>query len=209
MYIAIEGVKGTGKSTLLDSLMLDFAFTGMSVTEFCPTRAMPEFMAWEQLCKDAQIDDVLRSQLYAERAKYHAANTDFTQALVLGDRSLITSFITRWPNQSDALPEYLAAVQQKNQCVPLPDMVLYLDAPVEKIQQRLDQRERHYGKHDETPERLREAQQTYTAFFQQHVELGFQEIPVYYFDAMQSELMLNQQVFEFLKEVLASQHAFE
>lgn len=96
MYIAIEGTKGTGKSTLLENLEHKLQQEGIDFQMFAPTKAMPKDTWWEKAYADHCQDDVYLDSLYTARANYHASKIDFNASLVLGDRSMLTSFVTRW-----------------------------------------------------------------------------------------------------------------
>lgn len=171
MYIAIERIKGTGKSTLLQQLINQLQRDGIQFDTFCPTKPMPEHTWWEQ-AKDRFIHDPqFVADLYTVRANYHAARVDFSVPLVIGDRSILTSLVTRWPTKHQDIEQYVQQVKLKEYQVPMPDHVCYLDAPLEYILPRLAIRQRDYGKHDETFERLQQAKQAYEQVLcYQHVE---------------------------------------
>lgn len=174
MYIAIEGTKGTGKSTLLENLEHKLQQEGIDFQMFAPAKAMPKDTWWEKAYADHCQDDVYLDSLYTARANYHASKIDFNASLVLGDRSMLTSFVTRWPHDDlNRLVPYLNQIRQKEFLVPLPDLVFYLDLPLEVTLARLAQRERHYGLLDEKVERLQQAQQAYNTLLQYKDQLGF------------------------------------
>lgn len=186
MYIAIEGTKGTGKSTLLEALTLKLQNNGIDFQCFAPTKPMPKDTWWEKAYSDYSQDDVYLDSLYTARANYHASNTNFDGGLVLGDRSILTSCVTRWPHDDlNRLVPYLNQIRQKEFLVPLPDLVLYLDLPLEVTLSRLAQRERHYGLLDEKVERLQQAQQAYNTLLQYKDQLGFANMQYQLIDANQ------------------------
>ena len=49
MYIAIEGTKGTGKSTLLENLEHKLQQEGIDFQMLAPTKAMPKDTWWKKL----------------------------------------------------------------------------------------------------------------------------------------------------------------
>lgn len=197
MYIAIEGTKGTGKSTLLEALTMKLQKNGIDFQCFAPTKSMPKDMWWEKAYTDFSQDDVYLDSLYTARANYHASKTDFSAGLVLGDRSILTSCVTRWPHDDlNRLVPYLNQIRQKEFLVPLPDLVLYLDLPLDVTLARLAKRERHYGLFDEKAERLQQAQQAYNTLSQYKDQLGFANMRYQLIDA-------NQKPEDLLKNVYA------
>ncbi len=183
MYIAIEGVKGSGKSTLLARLTEKLQQQNVQFVSFNPTRPMPMQSWWEQSYEQWAHDDTFISALYSARANYHAQATDFQQDLVLGDRSILTSMVTRWQQNRHQLTSYIRQVQMQEQAVPVPDVVLYLDVSLNVVQQRLAQRQRHYGLQDETLLRLQQTQQAYRQIFRQKQRFGLQDMQVEVIDA--------------------------
>lgn len=186
MYIAIEGIKGTGKSTLIEALTVKLKNSAMDFQCFAPTKPMPKDSWWEKAYRDFSQDDVYLDSLYTARANYHASKTDFDNGLVLGDRSILTSFVTRWPHDDlNRLLPYLRQIRQKEFLVPLPDLVLYLDLPLEVTLARLAKRERYYGLLDEKAERLEQARQAYNILLQYKDQLGFAHMQYHIIDAHQ------------------------
>lgn len=184
MYIAIEGTKGTGKSTLLEALTERLKSNSIDFQCFAPTKPMPRDIWWEKAYSEFYEDDAYLASLYAARANYHASKTDFECELVLGDRSILTSCVTRWPHHDlDGLKAYIKHIRQKQFLVPFPDLVLYLDLPLEVTLARLAKRERHYGLLDEKAERLQKAQQAYNTLLQYKDQLGFADMQYQLIDA--------------------------
>ena len=186
MYIAIEGTKGTGKSTLLENLKRKLQQDGIDFQMFAPTKAMPKEIWWEKAYSDYCQDDVFLDSLYTARANYHASQIDFDGSLVLGDRSILTSYVTRWPHDDlKCLLPYLDQIRQKEFLVPLPDLVLYLDLPLDITLSRLAQRGRNYGLHDEQEEQLMRAKEAYTTLLSYKNELGMADLQYQWVDAKQ------------------------
>lgn len=184
MYIAIEGLKGTGKSTLMRQLPLRLRAAGVPVVTLCPTRPLPFPHPLEQLAATGH-DDALREQLYAARSNFHAARVPADAPLVLGDRSILTSYATRW----DRLPahhrtEHIAQVDALEHRIGRPDHVIYLSLPAPQLLARLRARiERRYGLDDQTPERLRSAARAYRDMREQAHSLGLDAITWHDLDA--------------------------
>src|SRR5690606_30581333 len=99
----------------------------------------------------AEHDDALREQLYAARSNFHAARVPADAPLVLGDRSILTSYATRW----DRLPAqrraaHIAQVDALEHRIGRPDHVIYLSLPEPQLLARLRARsERRYGLDDQ------------------------------------------------------------
>ena len=202
MYIAIEGTKGVGKSTLLEQLKTMLINDGVEFSTYSPTKGMPENVWWEQAYQQYAHDDCFISDLYTARANYHAQETDFAAPLVLGDRSMLTSFVTRWPKQTENIDQYIRQIQCKAYAVPMPDLIIYLDLPLEQTLDRLATRQRNYGLFDEQVERLIHAKLAYEEFFKLKNELGFEGLKYQYVDANQSAEDLVFQIYTLTKNQL-------
>ena len=210
MYIAIEGTKGTGKSTLIDALTQKLENNGIDFQCFAPTKPMPKDSWWEKAYRDFSQDDVYLDSLYTARANYHASKTDFDNGLVLGDRSILTSCVTRWPHDDlNRLVPYLQQIRQKEFLVPLPDLVLYLDLPLEVTLARLAKRERHYGLSDERAERLQQAQQAYHTLLQYKDQLGFKNMQYQLIDANQKPKDLLENIYALVVKNLEKCELFQ
>ncbi len=177
MYIAIEGLKGTGKTTLLDRLPERLRLAGQRVELLCPTRPLAADDPVEQAAAGAQ-DDRLRELLYAARSNHHAAQANWDTPLILGDRSILTSYATRWDRFSHAeRSKVIARVDALEWRIRRPDHVVLLDVPLAELQARLRARtQRRYGRQDETPERLQSAWSAYLEMQERADDLGLQAI---------------------------------
>ena len=164
MYICLEGLKGCGKSTLLSAAreLLTTHQVPFALVE--TTRPMPVERSWqERLC--AQLPclrhlDTWNELLYAQRARYAAATACWQQPLVLGDRSLVTSYVTRWRKWGSPLT-CIRRVDRLEGPVPAPDHVVLLDVDPRLAWERAQARHRSYGQHDESLARLAEARDAY------------------------------------------------
>lgn len=209
MYIALEGTKGTGKSTIFSQLELALQYDGIQFATFSPTKPMPTDLWWEKAYAQYSEVDQFIEELYHARANHHAKNISFDEPLILGDRSILTSFVTRWPHESKKLHEYIQHTKVQEYAVPVPDMVIYLDLPIEVTLQRLANRERNYGLHDEQIENLIQAKMAYEEFFKLKNELGFTEMKYQYVDANQNETELFSQIYSLVKSELEKSMNFQ
>lgn len=185
MYIAIEGLKGSGKSTLFERLPQRLRDYGLEVVLLCPTHPLPCDHPLERLAASAPSDDELRERLYAARSNHHAAQVPSGAQLVLGDRSILTSYATRWHRVCAGQRRlHIERVNRLENRIGLPDHVLFLNVPAEKLLCRLQARiERSYGRHDETPQRLQAALAAYAEMRERRVELGLGAITWHDIDA--------------------------
>lgn len=209
MYIALEGTKGTGKSTLFQQLEFALKCDGVEFQTFSPTKPMPVDIWWEQAYAQHVDNDAYIDALYTARANHHAQLADFNAPLVLGDRSILTSFVTRWPSDSSKIKSYIQQVRSMEYAVPIPDLVIYLDLPIDITLDRLAHRQRNYGLFDEQISRLIDTKLAYETFFKLKNELGFSELKYQYFDAQQNSDELFTQVYDVFKKFLESRSIFQ
>lgn len=183
-YIAIEGPKGCGKSSLLERLPQRLRDFGLTVAMLCPTRPIPGQHPLERLAAGSD-DDALRERLYAARSNYHAMQVPQDARLILGDRSILTSYATRWERAPAGQKRgYIERVDAMEYLIGLPDHVIQLNVPEEHLLARLQaRRERDYGRHDETPERLRSVLAAYREMRECGSELGLGSIVWHDIDA--------------------------
>lgn len=104
--------------------------------------------------------DAWNEMLYAQRARYAAATACWQQPIVLGDRSLVTSYATRWRKWGSP-HACIRRVDRLEAQVPAPDHVVLLDVDPELAWSRTQARRRTYGQYDESLPRLREAREAY------------------------------------------------
>ncbi|KAA0915604.1 deoxynucleoside kinase [Psychrobacter sp. ANT_WB68] len=157
MYIAIEGIKGTGKSTLLKTLT-PYLKTYCNSNQQClailqPTKPIPQGSYLEHGFAQQQNNDTYIRALYAERSNYHAARTDWNSDLIISDRSILTSLAVRWHDaiQDNLSPsEHYQQVRSRECLIAIPDIVIQLDTPNATLLERYAQRNRQYGRHEET-----------------------------------------------------------
>jgi len=188
MYIAIEGLKGAGKSTLIMHLQPWLEARGVVFSVLCPTQPMPEDHELEKRAMRCEYSDAdgFRETLYAARSNYHARRVSFTQPLVLGDRSIFTSFATRWQRvESMGMANYVSSVRQLEGNIPYPDHVILLSLPDDVLLARLASRQRDYGLEDECISRLEAAKTAYAELEKNADVLGFAKTHWHHVDSHQ------------------------
>lgn len=200
MYIALEGIKGSGKSTLFTRLQAAMRARGIDFASLCPTRPRTDFapLDWLYSRTGNCWPDWATEQIYARRARHHVAAALSRRApLILGERSLFTSYVTRWDH---AAPERgMRRVRQLEHSSPVPDHVLYLALPVALACQRIAHRSaRHYGTHDQKNERLHEADALYRQLARCADKWGLGATKWHWLDATQDIEQLLEQAMEII-----------
>ncbi len=159
MYIALEGIKGTGKSTIIGHLN----DTNKRLCVFPFTKEIPVGNPFEQICVSSpylKTNDAFCEQLYAERAKWHH-NHAATFGTLLGDRSIITAYVTRWNKWGDPYLT-IARSEKLHNGIRHPDVIVLLQPDPEKSLERIQQRPiKTFGRYDEQLWKLKEAAEIY------------------------------------------------
>jgi thymidylate kinase len=173
-YLVLEGPKGVGKTTLIERLQRHFAATGERVAWIAPTRAPLQPHPLEQALAaqlEQSTDDALRERFFALRSELATAATDWSAPLILGDRSLLTSYVTRLRNFASPAAA-IAHVDAMEPSIPLPATVFYLDAPIETLLARVAHRGARPNCVDEQAERILRAREDYLLLRRSGTALG-------------------------------------
>lgn len=163
MYIVIEGPKGSGKSTLISKLTeyfdnINTEYSILSPTKFHKNNLLEILVSFIPVLRRI---DLVKRNLYSLRSLYAFESTDFGKNLVLGDRSIITSYVTRLYRWKDQKKCY-ELVNKLEPNSPTPDHVIYLDTKVEVLMQRLiDRKFRDYGSEDESAQKITKVKRAY------------------------------------------------
>lgn len=170
-YIAVEGIKGVGKSTVLS--LLQKRLQKLPYVSINPTTRVSRFSWMEFLDQHLPLRrfDCWTRALYANRsngqvyqAKEQAAallKEGIHPQFILGDRSILTSITTRWHQGRENPEAYYNEIRREERFIPIPQHVLYMHASMETICSRISARKRNYGASDEQPKRLKAAHETY------------------------------------------------
>lgn len=186
MYVALEGPKGSGKSTAWSAVVKALRARGIAVEFLCPTRPIEPPTLVERLsgCGPLTACDWFRERLYAARSNFHARRAGRAAGLLLGDRSKLTSYATRWDGRTlDTRRASVRRVDCLEPTIASPDHVLYLDAPLEVLVERVRRRGRDYGRLDESPARLAAQRAAYSELQRYSAELGLENVRWHRVDA--------------------------
>ena len=176
-YVCLEGLDGSGKSTTTDLLKKMLGNKGISFSVCNPTQRILNDDWIEVMFARSEWmrgSSLLRAFIYARRSQWAALNTDWSRPLVLGDRSIITSYVTRWRRWGNCPTLSIRIVDFLEPVIPAPGLVFYLDVPHDLLMERLESRDRKKDI-DETPERsmaMRRAYEEIIGGIFQPVRLG-------------------------------------
>ena len=167
MYIAIEGIKGSGKTTLIKGLKkyLENKEGDIKPITANPTESIPVFSIAEKMSKMFSFlrkIDKWNEYLYTLRSNYVGKHTNWEQPLIIGDRSIITSYVTRW-NKWKNPNICINKVNKKENTILPPNCVIYLNISPEIAEKRLKQRQNNKNsvKYHESIDSLKEANNAY------------------------------------------------
>lgn len=140
MYIAIEGLKGTGKSTLVGLLQSWLTTKGIDFDLLCPDQPMANDHWLEQKALLPQFAerDEFRELLHNTRATYHKQRVNFKKRVVIGDQSIFSHLVERWHRVAElGMKNYVHQVYRREYHLPWPDHVIMLSMPISELYDRL------------------------------------------------------------------------
>lgn len=164
-YICLEGLKGSGKTTLFNYLIEKLEENQVEFSTVSPTRAAPPDFFFERLIRQhpsLRDNRLVRIFLYAARSNHAAEIADWSKPLVLGERSLITSYATKWSSNKWLRRFHLQIINLFENKIKSPDIVVYIDVPHSILRTRIDTRDKERDI-DDTAIRLREMELAYKA----------------------------------------------
>lgn len=158
MYICLEGIKGTGKSSVYEQLKRKIETMELPYTTICPTKPISGFDIREMLTRRFEF---LRNNIFWSKWIYsHRSNFSARKALkekkplILGDRSKLTSYVVR-RMQGMTWEAAFKVIDKTEKYIPLPDIVVYFQIEPTLAYERIKRRKNHFGnRQDETLEAL-------------------------------------------------------
>ncbi|HEX2946051.1 MAG TPA: deoxynucleoside kinase [Clostridia bacterium] len=144
-YVCIEGLDGSGKTTLFKRLADRLTRDHVEFSTVSPTKTYDANNFIERAFRNISFlnqNRTARAFLYAHRSNQAADSTDWTKPLILGDRSLITSYVTRWgrSKMKNFLTTCMVNIMERK--IFPPDHVIYLDVSKDILIERLNSRGR-------------------------------------------------------------------
>ncbi len=162
LLVAVEGLDGAGKSTLIQALAQKLRAQGLKVV----TTREPTTGEWgqkirEHLAAGSKISPQAMAELFLRDRRDHAREFLLPrleeEALILCDRY----YLSTMAYQGACGLELEALKRQNETWAPVPDFVLYLDLPVELALKRLEGRSLYKPEVFETKEFLTKVKETY------------------------------------------------
>ena len=192
-YIPVEGNIGVGKTTLTHLLAKHFN-ARLILEEFADNPFLPKFYE-----KPGQYAFPLELFFMAERYKQlkdMVHTKDLFQSITVSDYLFTKCLLFAKVN----LPEEEFRLYQKlfeiiNQQLSFPDILIYLHAPVQKLQANIKKRNRAYEQ-GISDEYLFNIQETYTSYIKQH------NIKTIFIDASNADFLGNEKHFQIILDAL-------
>jgi len=194
-HIAIEGNIGAGKTTL--SHFLAEKFEGdLLLEEFEENEFLKDFYSNNSFALHAEVQFVLdrSKQLFQFHSKKH--NRIFSDYYPY--KSLIFSKMNLTPKEFDLVNHLIESLYKQ---VPKPDILLFLNRPIDALQKNILSRGRGYEK-EISPDYLFTLNKAYENFLQR-----ITDIPVLYINADEINLEKPEWLEESFREILCCSHS--
>jgi len=188
MYIAIEGLKCSGKTVLVNRLEHFLKENNVDFSLIKTTKIGNENSFMEKMYKKYSFlnkSSLSRAIVYARRAYIAVKNTNWNSQLVLGDRSVITSYATRWRKWFNSPKLSILFVNITEYFVPAPDIVIFMQVSMENLQQRI--KARNTIDIDSSSERLHEMNEAYKEISAGNIIKKIRHVQWIYTDANKKE----------------------
>lgn len=162
VYICLEGVDGSGKTSVFSRIRKRLILLGVRFSVASPMMPVPTSRV-ERLYNrypELRQNRLFRSLLYAHRSRSAAISTDWSAQIILGDRSVITSYAVYWHLMLNNPRLAVMLVDMLESSIPAPDHVLFMNIQPEQALARLG-RSRPILDVDESLHRSRQIRSAY------------------------------------------------
>ncbi|MEW9053428.1 MAG: hypothetical protein AB2392_19870 [Neobacillus sp.] len=163
VYICLEGIKGAGKTTVFNNLVSKLRENNVEFSTVSPTRSSGEVHFIERLFKkypSLKSKRLPRIFLYGHRSNYAAINANWNMPLILGERSIATSYATKWSHSSIRNWLNFGIINVMENKIRTPDYVIYIDVPHDILKDRIESRDKERDM-DDSVTRLKEMEEAY------------------------------------------------
>ena len=163
VYICLEGLKGAGKTTVFNLLVKKLEQNNVDFTTVAPTKMSESSNFFERkLMENPRLKEnrFFRIFLYAQRSNYAAKQAQWDKQLILGERSLMTSYATKWERSKLKTWWNLKVINLLENKIKAPDYVIYIEVPHEVLRLRIETRDKERD-FDDTPIRLLQMEEAY------------------------------------------------
>lgn len=162
VYIAFEGLDGTGKSTLFRNIVEILKSEQISFDTLCPTQisnpnSIPERLYHSN--RRFKRISIFRTLIFAYRSYKASRKVKWESNLILGDRSIVVSYVKLWRKILNSPFITIALVNFIEPFIKSPDVIFLLDASESILLNRISQKD--VIEIDETPEHLRKMKAAY------------------------------------------------
>ncbi len=173
MHIAIEGIKGSGKSTILGNMVAQKDSVQSGTSLFSITSPMYSGHPLENMHHNFPVlreNDAFMEHLFRERAHWNQIHCK-KSPVILGDRSIVTSYVTRWERWQD--PYYtIGRVNAQYENIMKPDVIIWLNSTVEAASVNIAARKtKELGQREEKANSLVLAKDIYQELFKDRLLL--------------------------------------
>jgi deoxyadenosine/deoxycytidine kinase len=194
-YIAIEGNIGAGKTTLAH-LLAKKLNARLILEQFADNPFLPKF--YENPKQNAfPLELFFMAERY-KQLKDMVLTKDLFQSVTVADYFFTKCLLFAKVNLSEEefrLYQRLFDIMQQQ--LVFPDILIYLHAPVQKLQKNIKKRNRSYEQHI-ADEYLFSIQETYTSFIKQH------NVKTIFIDVSNADFLINEDHLQTVMDALES-----
>lgn len=165
MYLCLEGIKGTGKTSAYEEIKKKLDEMNISYSTICPTKPITGFDIREIL--NSKFEFLRNSVFWSKWVYSHRSNFSAIRALkenrsvIIGDRSKLTSYVVK-RMQGKTWEQSFSLVDKTEKYIPIPDVIIYFKIDPAIAFQRVKNRKNKFSiKKDETLDALISSGQFY------------------------------------------------